>query len=1012
MSKPPAISLIGGLDLTSPAPLARTGTLADCENYEVANRKGLTRIDGFERFDGRPGVAEFRLLRLTVENIAGSFNVGDRVQFAVSAPPAAHEGIDGYITSVVAGTGSATLGIVFAGGMGDPLLPDTLNNLTNSSTANCVASVSLTDPLGEQGDFDDALFQLAASHRAQITAVPGRPGSDVIGGFLFKNRNYAIRDLPRVFFEGGYHTDADEGLHITIDSVEYRILDVVVLGEESGYIVYDPVPSSGADAVGVNGPTLTTLPVTGSLDSGLTGIPYSDGLVVSGGVPPYFWSLAEADPGAPPPPEPGDLSDIVLQSEVTQAALWRATSAGWERVDGGREMAFSGGTAELRQTPRATNLDVGDIKTTAWLFPTSSTINAVDAPNVNADDGVTASLGGADGQTLLCRGFSFASIPAGAEILGIEVRVERQSSVGGKAFDAAVVLTGVGGGTDNKAAGEWETAMTPKEYGAADDLWGSESITLDTLNGINFGVLVLARRSNPANAIVATVDHVAIRITYAERAGIPAFVWDGATDVPITIVNVQALEGDFGQSSATGWLTINAAVNSAKPRLINAGDQIRTAAAGGGSLMAVVESRDRPIFLPGQFELDINRSQYQWQQHNFFGQDRYAAMYGVSGAGPALAFDGINTIKFRTPLAPGIDVPRRIAKHGFQLALGFFSGAVIFSAVGDPYEMRGAFGAAATEVGDRLTALAPGGGDALIIVCESSTFVLRGLNPRAFTQQTVSARRGAIEYTLADPGIAVIADSFGLFGAATPESFEPANRKYMSEQVQPWLRERLQATISNEQRFLRPVAALAVRSKNQYRLYFRDGAVLTMTITEAGMEITRQRLTSAGAGLAIRNLWTGIDASGRERIFGSFAGAKQGFVFEVDVGRSFDGEAISAFFVTNPINFGSITQLKQFDRLHFGGDGGFADLDVQYGINSQEPEGRIVEAQLGRITDPATAPNGRRRSSKLGSADIGVEGYDILLRFANLTDRQAAHTLSYIEPFINPRGQSRGHRGD
>ena len=68
MPRGPAISLGGGLDLVSPASQARPGTLAECLNYEVAQRNGYSRIDGFVRYDGRPGVAEYRVLRLFISN--------------------------------------------------------------------------------------------------------------------------------------------------------------------------------------------------------------------------------------------------------------------------------------------------------------------------------------------------------------------------------------------------------------------------------------------------------------------------------------------------------------------------------------------------------------------------------------------------------------------------------------------------------------------------------------------------------------------------------------------------------------------------------------------------------------------------------------------------------------------------------------------------------------------------------------------------------------------------------
>lgn len=49
------IPLDFGLDLVEPKPLARSGSLSHCVNYEITDRSGLRRIDGFERFDGRLG---------------------------------------------------------------------------------------------------------------------------------------------------------------------------------------------------------------------------------------------------------------------------------------------------------------------------------------------------------------------------------------------------------------------------------------------------------------------------------------------------------------------------------------------------------------------------------------------------------------------------------------------------------------------------------------------------------------------------------------------------------------------------------------------------------------------------------------------------------------------------------------------------------------------------------------------------------------------------------------------
>lgn len=47
--------LSGGLDLVSGAMNVKAGRMAECLNFEqVFGRQGYRRIDGYERFDGRP----------------------------------------------------------------------------------------------------------------------------------------------------------------------------------------------------------------------------------------------------------------------------------------------------------------------------------------------------------------------------------------------------------------------------------------------------------------------------------------------------------------------------------------------------------------------------------------------------------------------------------------------------------------------------------------------------------------------------------------------------------------------------------------------------------------------------------------------------------------------------------------------------------------------------------------------------------------------------------------------
>jgi hypothetical protein len=1072
MPRGPAISLGGGIDLVSPASQAKPGTLAECLNYEVAQRNGYARVDGFVRYDGRPGVAEYRVLRLFISN--ASVRPEERARVDLVEPDSlesseeasgeeavrGHEDpigtLTGYITSAANltetnGRWSGAICVVFNGAMPDPIgiasaaitLLNEDDEVADGVTFNVSldAFTSLTAPDGPQSAFDYALDRLASYAREQVLPVPGRTGSDVIGGFVYKDKCYAIRDLPRVFFESdpespGYYTDDHEGLAIEINdpvfdiTTQHEILAVSITGIGSGFIIYNPVEDGSltvATPIGT-APTLTSIVVTApappafEMPDAYTGYLYRYQFEADG-LDPLTWTIVGTTPPERVPPPVVDLSSVTLQAEVTPAALWVATPDGWSYVDTGRELAFHEGNEQLRNTPRATTLAPGETKDTGWVTVPPSSI-ALDGTTIV---GLPQNITGAETASVLISDLELGLlVPEGAEIKGISFDVAFTPIAPDplSARDIGATLVGVSGGTENKAVDPWG-ALT-NVYGGESDLWGSENITRTALASEDFGLLLTIAGQGIAD-ISVSVATVRVRVWYVERGGIPIWITPPSASagdaIRATLINTQILSGSPEGQSSAGYLTIRCAPNALKEtvssgfRMIGGGDLIflTNPASMGATAAATVLSRDRRIFLPGQFEIENNRSQYHWEQYNFFGQDRYSSMYGVSGAGPALSFDGANLIKIRAPLAPGEDVPRHIAKHGDMLALGYFSGAVLFTAVGDPFETRGAFGAAAIEVGDRLTALSPAGGDALLIVSESSTRVLRGLVPDAFVLQTVSARRGAIEYTIADPGRAILADSFGLFAADTPESFEPASRQYMSAAVAPWLRERLQATVQNEQRFIRPVTAIAVRSKTQYRLFFRDGEVLTMTLAESGIEITRQRLFNRATGerFPVKAIWTGLDASGRERIFAAFTSAsKRGFVFELDVGRSFDGAAIYAMFQINPFYAGGISQTKRFDRFHFEGFGGYASLEWSFGVDGQAPTGRVVQADFGKATQPAVSSTSAARVSKLGSVQVGVECYGLSPRVESLTSTEAPHTLQFVETFIEGAGDSRGHRGN
>src|SRR5436190_10389746 len=68
----------GGLDLTTPSLRLLPGVLRDTLNFECAQQGGYARIEGYERFDGRPlsSAATFQIvqIRYVISDFNGDFN--------------------------------------------------------------------------------------------------------------------------------------------------------------------------------------------------------------------------------------------------------------------------------------------------------------------------------------------------------------------------------------------------------------------------------------------------------------------------------------------------------------------------------------------------------------------------------------------------------------------------------------------------------------------------------------------------------------------------------------------------------------------------------------------------------------------------------------------------------------------------------------------------------------------------------------------------------------------------
>lgn len=171
----------GGLDLTTPALSVKPGKALALTNYEPWFNGGYRRVDGFERYDGRPKPSEQDFIGFDVSTVAG-LTLGDTITGDTSGTTGILIGIwddDGTY-------GSDAIGVTKVSGSG----------FVNGETCNTAAFTITRDPtlryapnvaLEEQW-----LLEAQDDYRDDIAVVPG---AGTVNGIWQRDANvYAVRN--------------------------------------------------------------------------------------------------------------------------------------------------------------------------------------------------------------------------------------------------------------------------------------------------------------------------------------------------------------------------------------------------------------------------------------------------------------------------------------------------------------------------------------------------------------------------------------------------------------------------------------------------------------------------------------------------------------------------------------------------------------------------------------------------------------------------------------------------
>jgi hypothetical protein len=446
------------------------------------------------------------------------------------------------------------------------------------------------------------------------------------------------------------------------------------------------------------------------------------------------------------------------------------------------------------------------------------------------------------------------------------------------------------------------------------------------------GVDTSATSADPFGLVGATrlsFDSLVIRVHYDEPSA-RYYVKEGSKVLTFDLVKNTVTSGQLRDGTAKGDLQVvniqSVTTGSDFKTVIRGGDEIYLDSALLRKVGDVVGSTGTVAMelngLPALKDIIAEGSRYQFITANFFAREDWDGFYGVSGAGKAFsfaAFDADNDndeeqylqFIYTNTIVPDEDKPRHVEFHQYHLALGYKDGTVRFSVPGEPENFDGLAGAAEVGVGDRVTGLLAMRGKALGVFCENSIYTILGDSADTFNVETLAPKTGAIEYTVVDMGIPLYCDNRGISTLEQSQKYGNFVGIRISQKVSPWILPRMTRSdnLFSLNQGAGVVCAVPVRAKNQYRIFFRDGKVLILTMNGDGSLAFTYALYYLNEDkdefLVPIAHSSQVDGNGQERIHmahysprSAISASDSRYVYEFEKGYGFDGDWFDAFFDT------------------------------------------------------------------------------------------------------------------
>lgn len=375
----------------------------------------------------------------------------------------------------------------------------------------------------------------------------------------------------------------------------------------------------------------------------------------------------------------------------------------------------------------------------------------------------------------------------------------------------------------------------------------------------------------------------------------------GLTSAATAVVSRVVLQSGSWGTTAAGRLILSSVTGT-----FSAAEFIRV----GGVNLATASGAQTAITLAigGHFEFD---------QGNLSGSAGTVRIYGCDGINRGFEFDGTVLVPIVTGMTT--DVPKHVKVHKNHLFFSF-GASLQHSGIGTQYQWTVITGAAELALGDEITGMSvlPGSTTSatMAVYSTNNTFMLYGTSSANWNLASFNNGVGGIHYTAQVLSGGYVFDQRGIMSLQPTLAYGNFDSAALTYNIRP---------ITVQKRGL-IIGSSVNRERSQYRTYFSDGYALYSTIVNDVYK---------GSGLVwypnkMYNAWSGEDTDGTEI---TLLCGEEGYVYQLDVGTSFDGADIPATFTTNYSMAKSPRVLKRYRRVSVEIQTDlYADVDFTYAL--------------------------------------------------------------------------------